>query len=132
MELKEASEEDNKIGREIVDAALKVHKVFGPGLLEKVYEVCMEHELKKRGFKVDRQMSVPINFDGEILNEVLKLDLIINDRVIVELKSVENHNKLWEAQILSHLKLTKLNLGYLINFNVPLIKMGIKRFINSQ
>lgn len=132
MELKEANEEDNKIGREIVDAALKVHRAFGPGLLEKVYEVCMEHELKKRGFKVERQVAVPIKHEGEILSEALKLDLVVNDRVIIELKSIETHNKLWEAQILSHLKLTKLHLGYLINFNVPLIKMGIKRFINSQ
>ncbi|MBP9070493.1 MAG: GxxExxY protein [Bacteroidia bacterium] len=132
MENNIQSYNENYIGTHIVDAALTVHKKMGPGLLEKVYEVCMEYELKKRGFSVERQMNVPIVYDGVEFNELLKMDLLVNGKVIVELKSIENHNKLWEAQILSHLKLTKLHLGYLINFNVPLIKMGIKRFINSQ
>jgi len=131
VEHKEISLEDNRIGREIVDVALKVHRTFGPGLLEKVYEFCMEFELKKRGFKVERQMCIPITYESEIFTEALKLDMIVNDRVIIELKSTEKHNKIWEAQILSYLKLTNLNLGYLINFNVPLIKLGIQRFINS-
>ncbi|MDZ4664733.1 MAG: GxxExxY protein [Bacteroidota bacterium] len=131
VEHKEISLEDNRIGREIVDVALKVHRTFGPGLLEKVYEFCMEFELKKRGFKVERQMCIPITYESEIFTEALKLDMIVNNRVIIELKSTEKHNKIWEAQILSYLKLTNLNLGYLINFNVPLIKLGIQRFINS-
>lgn len=121
-------EEEDRIGTEIVDAAYMVHKELGPGLLEKVYEACMEYELQKRGLNVKRQISLPIEYDGMIFNEALKLDLLINDSVIIELKSVETFNKLWEAQILSHLKLTQLNLGYLINFSTPLIKHGIKRF----
>jgi len=121
-------EEEDRIGTEIVDAAYSVHKELGPGLLEKVYETCMEYELIKRGFEVKRQVNLPIEYDGIVFNEALKLDLLINDKVIVELKSVETFNKLWEAQILSHLRLTQLNLGYLINFNSELIKHGIKRF----
>jgi GxxExxY protein len=121
-------EEEDRIGTEIVDAAYSVHKELGPGLLEKVYEICMEYELIKRGFDVKRQITLPIEYDGMVFNEALKLDLLINEKVIVELKSIETHNKLWEAQILSHLKLTQLNLGYLINFGTPLIKLGIKRF----
>lgn len=127
MELVRPREIEDNIGTEIVGAAFAVHKQLGPGLLEKVYEVCLEYELKKRGLKVERQISIPIEYDGIELREGLKLDLLIDSRVIVELKSVENHNKLWEAQIISYLKLTCLNLGYLINFNVPIIKQGIKR-----
>jgi GxxExxY protein len=121
-------EEEDRIGTEIVDAAYHVHKELGPGLLEKVYETCMEYELLKRGLEVKRQVSLPIEYDGMVFNEVLKLDLLVNDKVIIELKSVETFNKLWEAQILSHLRLKQLNLGYLINFNSELIKHGIKRF----
>jgi GxxExxY protein len=128
-EKQEVSENDNRIGREVVDAAIKIHKTFGPGLLEKVYELCMEHELRSRGFKVVRQAPVHINFGDKTL-EAFRLDLIVEDRIIIELKSIENYNKLWEAQIISHLKLSKLNLGYLLNFNVPLMKQGIKRFVN--
>lgn len=126
------SEEGDRIGTAIVDAAFTIHKELGPGLLEKVYEICMEYELIKRGFDVKRQITLPIEYDGMVFNEALKLDLLINGRVIVELKSVETPNKLWEPQILSHLKLTQLNLGYLINFGTPLIKQGIKRFILSK
>lgn len=118
--------EDN-IGTKIVSAAFAFHNQLGPGLLEKVYEVCLEYELKRKGLKVERQIAIPIEYDGIELSEGLKLDLLINDLVIVELKAAENHNKLWEAQIISYLKLTYLNLGYLINFNVPTIKQGIKR-----
>ncbi|MBK7312055.1 MAG: GxxExxY protein [Sphingobacteriaceae bacterium] len=121
-------EEEDGIGTEIVDAAYHVHKELGPGLLERVYEACMEYELVKRGFNVKRQITLPIEYNGMVFNEALKLDLLINDSVIIELKSIELHNKLWEAQILSHLKLTQLNLGYLINFGTPLIKQGIKRY----
>ncbi len=121
-------EEEDRIGTEIVDAAYHVHKELGPGLLEKVYEACMEYELVRRGFNVKRQIILPIEYNGIVFNEALKLDLLINDSVIIELKSIELHNKLWEAQILSHLKLTQLNLGYLINFGTPLIKQGIKRY----
>lgn len=122
---------EEKIGTALVHAAFTIHKELGPGLLERIYEVCIEHELKKAGFEVKRQVNIPISYDGIWFDEGLRLDLLIEDRVIVELKAVDVVNPVWEAQIISHLKLSKLNLGYLINFNVPLIKNGIRRFVNS-
>lgn len=125
----EISEEEDRIGRAIVNAAFQIHKELGPGLLEKVYEVCFCHILKQKGFDVKRQIDIPIVFDGMIFEEGLRLDVMINDLVIVELKALENVNPVWEAQLLSHLKLTNKRLGFLINFNVPLIKNGIKRMV---
>jgi GxxExxY protein len=122
---------EEEIGTAVVHAAFTIHKELGPGLLEKIYEVCMEHELKKAGFEVKRQVNIPIYYDGIWFDEGLRLDLLVEDRVIIELKAVEVVNPVWEAQIISHLKLSKLNLGYLINFNVPLIKKGIRRFVNT-
>jgi len=121
--------EEDSIGREVVNAAYEVHKELGPGLLEKVYEVCFCHVLEKKGLKVKRQMDIPIVFDGIVFEEGLRLDVLVNDLVICELKALENVNPVWEAQLLSHLKLTNKRLGYLINFNVPLIKNGIKRMV---
>ena len=120
---------EESIGKSIVNSSYKVHKTLGPGLLEKVYEICLMHELTKDGFLVKRQIDIPIIYDGIIFNEGLRLDLLINDLVIIELKAVDQINPVWEAQIISHLKLTKLRLGYLINFNVPIIKHGINRYI---
>jgi GxxExxY protein len=100
-----------------------------PGLLEKVYEVCFCHILTKKGFNVKRQLDIPIVFEGIQFEEGLRLDVLINDLVICELKALENVNPVWDAQLLSHLKLTNKRLGYLINFNVPLIKNGIKRMV---
>ncbi|MEK7718774.1 MAG: GxxExxY protein [Bacteroidota bacterium] len=117
------------IGRAVVNAAFKVHKELGPGLLEKVYEVCFCHVLANEGYLVSRQLDVPIVFRDIIFNEGLRLDVMINDLVICELKALETVNPVWEAQILSHLKLTGKRLGYLINFDVPRIKDGIKRFV---
>jgi len=125
----EISQEEERIGKEIVNAAFLVHKELGPGLLEKVYEVCFCHILIQNGFDVRRQIDIPIIFDGLIFEEGLRLDVMVNNLVICELKALENVNPLWEAQILSHLKLTGKRLGYLINFNVPLIKNGIKRMV---
>lgn len=119
---------EEQIGKDIVHAAYLVHKSLGPGLLEKVYEVCLAHELHKMGHEVLRQIDLPIFYDGITFEEGLRLDLLIDNIVIVELKAVEVINPLWEAQIISHLKLTNLSLGYLINFNVALIKEGIRRF----
>ncbi len=124
------SPEEEKIGKAIVNSAFKIHKELWPGLLEKVYEVCMAHELKNVGLDVKRQVDISIAYDGIQFDEGLRLDLLINDLVVVELKAVELINPVWEAQIISHLKLTGLSLGYLINFNVSLIKNGIKRFRN--
>jgi GxxExxY protein len=123
------TEKEENIGKEIVDAAFKVHSELGPGLLEKVYEVCMAHELQKKGLKVQRQLDIPVVYDGLVFEEGLRIDLLVENCVIAELKAVDEVNPVWEAQILSHLKLTGKNLGYLINFNVPLIKKGIRRFI---
>jgi GxxExxY protein len=123
------TEEEERIAEAIVDAAYIVHCELGPGLLEKVYEVCFCHVLKKKGFHVQRQINIPIIFDDIVFDEGLRLDVLINNSVICELKAVDLVNPVWEAQLLSHLKLTKTRLGFLINFNVPLIKNGIKRMI---
>lgn len=123
------SKREEEIAKGIVDAAYKVHKNLGPGLLEKVYEVCFCHELSKIGLKAQRQIELPITYDGIVFEEGLRLDVLVEDLVICELKAVDEVNPVWQAQILSHLKLTGKRLGFLINFNVPLIKDGIKRFI---
>ena len=119
-----------KIGKLVVDSAYTVHYNLGPGLLEKVYEVCFCHELLKRGFKYQRQVTVPIVYDNLQFDEGLRIDVIVEGVIICELKALENVNPVWQAQILSHLKLTNKRLGYLINFNVPKIKNGIRRFVN--
>lgn len=123
-------EELEIIGKKVVDAAYTIHKALGPGLLEKVYEVCFCHELQKRGLTYERQVSVQIVYDGITFKEGLRLDVLVESSVICELKALETVNPVWEAQILSHLKLTDNRLGYLINFNVPLMKNGIRRFVN--
>ena len=120
---------EESIAKKIVDAAYAVHKALGPGLLEKIYEVCFCHELEKRGIKFLRQVDLPIVYDGMTFNEGLRLDVLVEDLVICELKAVDEMNPVWEAQLLSHLKLANKRLGFLINFNVPLIKDGIKRFV---
>ncbi len=126
------SERIEEIARIIVNSAFKVHKELGPGLLEKVYEACLAYEIEKAGLKVKRQVDIPIIYDGVQLNEKLRLDLIVENLVIVETKAVEIVNPVWQAQIISHLRLTNNELGFLINFNVSLIKNGIKRFINTK
>jgi GxxExxY protein len=125
------NERIEEIAKIIVNSAFKVHKELGPGLLEKVYEACLFYEISKTGLEVKRQVDVPIIYDGVKLKENLRLDIIVDDLVIVEVKAVELVNPVWTAQIISHLKLTNNELGFLINFNVPLIKNGIKRFINT-
>ncbi|AEE50886.1 GxxExxY protein [Haliscomenobacter hydrossis] len=122
------SDEEEYIGKKIVHSAYLVHSTLGPGLLEKIYETCLTHELTKAGLVVERQVNVPIIYDNIVFEEGLRLDLLVNGTVIVELKAADAIHPIWEAQIISQLKLTDLNLGYLINFNVPLIKNGIRRF----
>ena len=129
MDYKPLSKREESIAGKIVDAAYTVHKILGPGLLERVYEVCFCHELSKRGLKYKRQVDIPIVYDGMTFDEGLRLDVLVEEMVICELKAVDQMNTLWEAQIISHLKLTGKRLGFLINFNVPLIKNGIKRMI---
>ena len=129
MNFKPLSKKEESIAGKIVDAAYTVHKILGPGLLEKVYEVCFCHELSKRGLQNKRQVDIPIVYDGITFNEGLRLDVLVEELIICELKAVDEMNPLWEAQILSYLKLTGKRLGFLVNFNVPLIKNGIKRVI---
>ena len=129
MQYRPLSQKEEEIAKEIVDAAYTVHKKLGPGLLEKVYEVCFCHELTKRGLKNKRQIDIPIVYDGITFDEGLRLDVLVEDSVICEIKAIENINPVWEAQILSHLRMIGKRLGFLINFNVPIIKKGIKRII---
>ena len=103
---------------------------MGPGLLEKVYEICFCHELEKRNLKYVRQVDIPIIYDNLVFDEGLRLDVLVEDKIICELKAVDLMNPVWEAQVISHLKLMDKRLGYLINFNVINIGLGIKRFIN--
>ncbi len=123
------SEELERIAKIIVEAAFEVHRQLGPGLLEKIYEACFCYELTKRGLECRRQVEIPFFYDGLEFDEGLRVDVLVEEAVICELKAVETVNPLWQAQIISHLKLTNRRLGFLINFNVPLIKQGIKRFI---
>ncbi len=124
------NKKEEDIAKKIVHAAFLVHSQLGPGLLEKIYEACLEHELKKVGLKVERQVEIPIIYDGIVFNEGLRLDLLVENEIIVELKAVDVVNPVWKAQIISHLKLANKEIGFLINFNVPLIKNGIQRFVN--
>jgi GxxExxY protein len=119
----------DEIATKMVDAAYTVHKALGPGLLENIYEVCFCHELKKRGLSFQRQVSVPITYDGIAFSEGLRLDVLVEEKVIFELKTVEGLNDVHQAQLLSQLKLTGKRLGFLINFNVAVMKYGIKRMI---
>ena len=125
----QVSEREEDIGRKIVDAAYTVHKDLGPGLLERVYEVCFCHELTKRGLTWQRQVAIPIEYDGMRFEDALRLDVLVEDSVICELKAVEEMNSVWQAQLLSQLRLTNRNLGFLINFNVARIKEGIRRHV---
>jgi len=121
--------EIERVAAQIVDAAYAVHKALGPGLLESVYETCLSYELDKRNLGVRRQVCVPIRYDGRELDDALRLDLLVGESVIVEVKAVEKMIPLFEAQALTYLRLSGHRLALLINFNVPLIRDGIKRII---
>lgn len=129
MEYAPISDREARLAREIVDAAYGVHSALGPGLLENIYEVCFCHELSKRGLSYRRQVVVPIVYDGIRFDEGLRLDVLVEDRIICELKAAETIHPVFTAQLLTQLKLTGRRLGFLINFNVPVIKHGIKRLI---
>jgi len=124
------TELDN-IGTKIVDAAYSVHKELGPGLLESVYEFCLIEELKSRNLTVNSQMKLPVVYKGKALNKEFIIDLLVENEIIIELKAVEIVLPVHEVQLLTYMKLADKKLGYLINFNVPLIKEGIKRKING-
>lgn len=119
--------ETDKVASKIVDAAFAVHTTLGPGLLESVYEVCLLHELQKRGLKTERQVLLPVVYDGLRLDSGLRLDLVVENRVVVELKAVDMLLPVHKAQMLTYLKLSGHRLGLLVNFNSVLIKDGIHR-----
>jgi len=121
------AEELNIITGEIVDAAVKIHKAIGPGLLENAYEICLVHELNKRGLPVERQVAIPVVHDGEKIDAGFRADLLVKKCVIVELKAVECLKPAHHAQVITYLKLTGCKIGLILNFNVYSMKNGIKR-----
>ncbi|NJR75287.1 MAG: GxxExxY protein [Scytonema sp. CRU_2_7] len=122
---------ENEIAKEIVDAAYKVHTTLGPGLLESVYQAVMEYELRKRGLRVEAEQPIPVVYEGVHLEVGFRADLIVEDKVIVELKSVETVHPVHKKQLLTHLRLANKRLGLLINFGAFLIKDGISRVANG-
>ncbi len=122
---------ENEVSGVVVDAAYKVHTTLGPGLLESVYETVMDFELRRRKLKVRRQVVIPVVYEGVLLEEGFRTDLIVEDKVIVELKSVETIHPVHKKQLLTYLRLADKRVGLLINFNVTLIKDGISRVVNN-
>jgi len=129
--MKKIDYSENELASIIVDCSFHIHVELGPGLLESVYEEVLFYELTKQGLKVDRQKSLPVIWDNLKLNLGFRTDLIVENKVIIEIKSVEEIHPVHPKQLLTYLKLTKLKLGLLINFNSPLIKTGITRIVNN-
>lgn len=123
--------EINRISGAIIDSALKVHKALGPGLLESAFEACLVHELRNRNLVVASQVPIPIRYDGVNVDAGYRIDVLVEHAVLVELKSVESLLPIHQAQVMTYLRLSGLKLGLLINFNVILLKQGIKRFANK-
>jgi GxxExxY protein len=121
----------NEVSRAIITAAMRVHTELGPGLLESTYTVCLQHELREAGFKADIQVGLPVVYHGVKLELGYRIDLLVEDLVIVELKAVDAVNPVHQAQLLSYLKLSGKSLGLLINFTVAHLKDGIQRFVNG-
>ena len=122
---------ENQIAAAVVDAAFKIHTTLGPGLLESVYESTLEYELRKRGLSVRRQISLPVYYEGLKLELGYRVDLIVGDKVIIEIKSIEALAPIHKRQLLTYLRLANMRLGLLINFNVERIKDGIRRVVND-
>ena len=114
---------------QIVDISISIHKAFGPGLLESVYEKCFCYELVKRGIAFQRQKAIQLRYDKLVIDDGLRIDILVDELVIIELKAQEYYHLVWEAQVLSYLKLSSKRLGYILNFNVPLMRDGISRMI---
>lgn len=125
--MRSLAEHEEWVGKQVVDIAFQIHKSLGPGLPEKVYEACFSYELAKRKLPFVTQQKVPIIYDKLEFAEGLRLDLLVDNVVIIELKAQENYHPVWEAQLLSYSRLANKNLGFIINFTVPLMKDGIKR-----
>jgi len=123
---------ENQIGSVVVDCAVKLHMELGPGLLESVYEVLLTHKLEQHGLRVERQQRIPIEHDGIRFDEGFRADIIIEGKVLLELKSVERTTNAHKKQVLTYLKLTGIKLGYLLNFGEALMKDGIHRILNGQ
>lgn len=122
-------EEVNAIGKDVLDAAIEVHRELGPGLLERAYQVCLAHALQRRGREVGVEVPVPLGFQGERVDAGFRIDLLVEDQVVVELKAVEQVTDVHRAQVLTYLKLTGHRLGYLINFNRTKLIRGFHRFV---
>ena len=122
---------ENELSRLIVDAAFKIHSTLGPGLFESVYEITMAHELQRRGCHVVRQRGIPVVYEEIRLNLGFRADIIVDRKIILEVKSIEGLAPVHKKQLLTYLRLTDLKLGLLINFNVDLIKNGIRRVVNN-
>ena len=118
-----------KIGKDIVDSSFKIHTALGPGLLESAYEACLAYELENRGYTIERQKPQSIQYESLTIETAYRLDIVVNDSVIIELKSVEEILQVHKAQLLTYLRFSKITLGYLINFYTPLIKNGITRMV---
>jgi GxxExxY protein len=123
---------ENQIAKEVVDAAIKVHSKLGPGLLESVYEVVLARELERRGWRVERQVPIPIEYEGMDFDEGFRADIVVEGKVILELKSVEQLAKVHAKQLFTYLKLADKRLGLLLNFGCDLMKEGIKRIANGM
>ncbi|MCB9182633.1 MAG: GxxExxY protein [Flavobacteriales bacterium] len=126
-----ASLKYNELSELIIEAAIEVHRELGPGLLESIYELCLAQELREHGVEVTQQMAVPIIYKGRRMPNDLRLDLLVDDRIIVEVKAVEEFHPVHQAQLLTYLKLTDKRVGLLLNFNSPVITKGIKRMMNG-
>jgi len=124
-------EELDNLSKEIVDACFAVHKLMGPGLLESVYKLCLVKEFELRGINVINQKTIPLVYKGYELSKEYKIDLLVENEIVIELKSVEEILPVHEAQLISYLKLANKRLGFLVNFNVPLKKMGVKQSENN-
>ena len=127
----EIKEEYDKLSGRIIGAAIEVHKLLGPGLLESIYETCLQAELKDRGIYSETQVNLPIYYKGRKLDKVFRIDMLVENKIIVELKAVEELKLLHEIQLVSYLKMADKRLGLLINFNVPILALGIKRKVNG-
>ena len=121
----------NSLGTKILGCAIEVHRVLGPGLLESTYEACLEYELTKGGLYVERQKTLPLEYKDVVLDCGYRIDLLVENKIVLELKAVKELTDLDLAQIITYLKLNNLSLGYLLNFNVLRLKKGIKRVVNN-
>jgi GxxExxY protein len=122
---------NNSLSREILNACITVHREMGPGLLETVYELCLIREIQSRNIIVEYQVAVPLYYKREALNKEFRIDILVEKEIVIELKAVDILLPVHEAQIISYLKLTGKKLGFLINFNVPVLKDGFRRFVNN-